>query len=288
MSQILLSALLILLTAILRLWHLGLIPPLGSPDALSTRYVSVIASVLCTAFLILLVRKTAESRRIGSLTAWVYAIMPWALEQGRITSPVNVFVAVLIMFLYASISHPKKIFVSLILLISVLSIPFMIPSVWIFLNPHVSDVLSRFPGNVLYLLSPNLLFLSNTTFYWGGIREFGVLLPTMSPFLMLGFIKLASLRYRKFWLGIFTVFLFAAFSPFLPESREFYFAVPFLSFIVALGIDGLFIQKGKIGRIVGAAFLIFMLYEFGQVLHYMGVHYNQDVVGHLGEIHVTY
>lgn len=282
MSWVLIS--IIFYALILRFWSIGQIPPLLHQTYLSGRLVSASLNLLSILLLYWFVKKNYHNIRLALLSSFMFALSPWVIEQSRIVSPVNnaLFVLLLISLIFQL--HRRSIIKLLVMIFALPVIYLIYPQLWIFgtkqLMPHLTDMVN----NIFILTSPDFLFFKNITFWWGGVREFGVMYLSLLPFFFVGLYKVIINKKLNIIIWLSIILLFSAASPFFPESREFFLATPFISILIASGIL-VFIQSKEISiRILLIIVLIIFLYDFGQYLHYYQIHYPQNILSNISKI----
>ena len=139
-------------------------------------------------------------------------------------------------------------------------------------------------NNLFILLSPDLLFYRNITFWWGGLREFGIMYLFFLPFIILGLLK--AFPGKRFLLFILLwILVFSAFSPAFPESREIFLAVPLWSVLTGTGLFYSFQARNIYVKTVATGSTLFLLYEYSQLIHYYFRHYPLIISGNLDKIH---
>jgi len=275
--------LIIIQSAFLRLWKITSVPPQTENTVIILRILSAAAGILLTWIVFYLAKQFNLSRKTALLSAWAYSLSPWAIEQGRIFSSVNLSSAVLFLSVIYLLRYLfKKNNTKLILRLA----PFVfavIPGIWYikfkFLLP-IAHILN----NLFILISPNLLFYRNITFWWGGLSEFGINYVTFLPFFLIGLIKQFPGK-KILMLFLAWVLIFSAFSPDFPESRLFYLSGPLWSILIGTGMTFSFRVQNKFLKTLIICLSLFLIYEYGQLLHYYFRHYPISVSGNLDKIH---
>lgn len=274
-------------TAISRFFLVDKIPPLLSSSVVSLRLLSAAATITSTALIFFLVERYFQNTKIALLTAWVFCILPWTFEQGRINSAPNLALVLILCTLLLAQKFFSKFKYTFLLFIPVL-IFISYPQFWLFKFNEFEFSIHSLITNLYILTSFDFLFFRNVTFWWGGVREFGVMFLSFLPFHLIGIYQLVTNKEKKL-LFIFGLITFiAALSPFFPESREFYFATPLISITVALGIYHFSIWKSiMIKSMIGLLFLL-MIYEYMQFMHFYFVHYPQQIKSNFSQIHEAF
>lgn len=272
-------ALLVILVyaAILRLYQIDKIPPLISKISLQGRYISALFSIGSIVLVYLYAQRLFHQRKLAIISAWVLSVLPWTIEQGRIVSQVN---NALFFFLICLILATQSRYLSIKLMIYFLIIPglyFIYPEFWLFHTKSYLLPVSSFMNNIFILTSPDFFLFKNITFWWGGVREVGIVHPVFLLFLMIGIYKIVIERKINmiFWIGL--ILALSAASPFFPESREFFLVAPFLSILIALGINELLSRRDNIWHLAYFFVFAFIIYDLAQFWHYYIVHYPQQV-----------
>lgn len=286
MSKFLLS-MIILISILTRFLHLGTVPPVLDSSSIGFRTISAIENIGTLIMLYFLTRKLFKNEKISLLSSFIFGLLPWTIEQSRVASEVNTFLFWLILLLTISISSKFKFIKVLAIVLIPLFLYVTYPSFWLFKINLYSFNLNNFINNIFLLTSFELLFFRNITFWWGGLREWGALHISFIPFLLVGVFQLLVKRIIYLIIPIILILIISALSPYLPESREFYIVTPFISVILAMGIL-YFFRSYSIGKYRYPAIIIFVfafIYDFSSLLHYYFVHYSQQVIGNIQNIH---
>lgn len=276
--------LVIVYASVSRLWFLNQIPPLLDIASYYPRLVSAIFGIATVAVIYFLSKLIYKNKRLALLTAWVFAVSPWSVEQGRVISQptIALFCLLLISFLFLTVKN--KIMRRGLLIITPLVLYLTYPQFWLFRFTQPLPKIADFLNNLFYLISPEFLFFKNTTFWLGGVRESGIFYLFFLPFLLLGIYKMV-IRQKIYISVIFVlILLFSAASPYFPESREFYLAYPLLCLVVAIGINYWWSVKSKISRLIFVFLFLFIIYDIASFFHYYTVHYPQQIQISRGQI----
>lgn len=269
-----------------RFFQIGFIPPLTPGTPILLRYINVMVSVGICILMYFYTKKRTQNRKESLLAAWVFSVLFWPLEQGRIVSQVNISVFFLLIYLIhiTSCSLKTKIFSTFILVVVLF---FIYPQLWIFklALPKLSiDLVNNF----IAVASFEFLFFKNQYFWWGGVRDFGILNLTFLPFFLIGIFQIIYDKDRQIIFGSLILILLTAMSPYFPETREFYLATPFFSYIIAAGIYKFRLKKNFMRNLLMTGSLIFLMYELSQYFHYYTIHYYMEVRGNLSKIHEAF
>jgi hypothetical protein len=275
------------LALFIRLWHIGIVPPLLNNTPVTLRLLSVLLSVGSACLLYRYLILKTGNKKICLLGVWVFAVFPWVIDQGRIVSQAN---SGLFLFLLLLVLIRKTYRMRYKLVLFLIFLPFLFivyPDFWFFRSLHLVP-LSVLLTNMFSLTSFEFLFFHNTSFWWGSLRDWGIMHLTFLPPLVIG---LYETFHKKeitiiLWLSVIT-FISAA-SPYFPESREFFIAIPFLSFIVALGLYRIGNIKGNIGILLRSFVVLLFIYDFSLYLHLYFVHYPIQVIEGLSKIKGLY
>lgn len=276
-------------TIILRFWQIDRFPPLIDSSILPLRYLSAFLSVGSTMLVYLYATKIFKNVKLSLLASFVFTFLPWTIEQGRIYSQANYALFILLIFILF-FNKPKRFYYKILFTV-VCSLLFVIvyPDFWVFRSDSIISYQVNYLKNLFILTSPSLIFFQNITFWWGGIREFGIMHLAFLPVFLLGLYFLA--RTGKFEvLSLFSIIVFLSFtSPFFPESREFYLATPFFSIIASCGFYH-FSKMTKEGfsykkhLLLLLTVVLFLVYEMSQYLHFYFVHYPISVSENIDKV----
>lgn len=287
MKKIIFILLILLNGAILRLNRLELFPPVKDVQVLSSRYLTAFISLLVIFLVYKFSCKYFHSRKTGLVSSFVLSVLPWALEQNRIVSEVNTALFILLLLDVILRKLPKTHLKILTLTLAIPLFYIFYPQLWIFRNLTIIS-LSQATVNALSLFSPDMWFFHNITFYHGGLREWGFIYLTLIPFLAIGLYK-SVINRKIFPVCILIVFgIITSFSPFFPESREFYLAVPFIASIIGRGFTLMKLPSSLLGRFITIMVVMILSYEMSELLHFYFVHYPLQVNESLDKINIPY
>lgn len=265
-----------LLALILRFWKLGVVPP-SDGDILLLRILTAFVASITIPCLMVLIRNLYSNKSLAMLSGLWLAINPWHIEQGRIYSIYILILFTLIILAYIWQKF-KNIWSKVIIIISFLAASLIFITVGsIKLNIDLSAI--KILQNLFKLLSFEFLFYKNDSFWSGGVREFGVMLPETIPIFLVGIFTLIG-KFKKNISMICLILLFAFISSFqgsFPESRIFFLSLPAFMFILALGSKKLFsylFTRNIFIRMAIFAYLLVLIYGISQFAHYYFIHYN--------------
>ena len=273
---------LIFYAAVLHFLQIDKIPPLLPSSQLGLRYLSALLSLGSILVFYLYVKNLLKNKKIALLSSWILTILPWTIEQSRIYSQINIALSVFLIFIFLLNKLNNLIFKILIFVICYLLFVFVYPQFWVFRDSSNTLLKVDYLNNIFFLLSTTFLFLKNITFWWGGVRDFGVMYISFLPLFMIGIYQTIILRKYQvlIWFGL--ILLVSLMSPFLPESREFFLICPFLSIMLGLGM-----AKLKEKRFLFLLISIFLLYEMFQFFHFYTIHYPLQIRGGIDHINET-
>jgi len=276
--------LIIIFSLISLFWNIDTIPPLLDASLLSSRLISAAVSTGSILLIFFYAKNSLKSRNIALLSTWTFSLLPWTIEQGRIISQPNV---ALFFFITLLILSQRSNLIQKLFLYGSIPIGFYIlyPQFWVFKIDNLNFSIKSIINNVFILTSPDFIFFKNITFWWGGVREIGIIHLSFLPFLVVGIYEVIINHKWNifFWIGF--ILFISSLSPFFPESREFFLAIPFLSIIIAFGINGFFKQKSLISKVIFYLVFVMIVYDLAQFWHYYTVHYPQQILGNLSQIH---
>lgn len=276
MKRVVFLVLILFLAAVLRFFRLDTVPPLFHSPSFLPRLVTAIVSIVNVYLTYRLSARYSDNAKIGLFSAFFMAILPWTLEESRVYSSVNNGLAILLTGIYI-----RKIFrtrwQTMSLVVVVLAVFFLIyPNIWFLKNFQLISIIS-FRDNSFRLMSPQMWFFNNVTFYHGGLREWGMVYISVLPLLILGFIKSYNRKNIFLYLVFLILSMISAMSPFFPESREFFLATPILSFFIGKGFYVLISEKKVIYSLITFILLLLIIYEISQLLHFYYNHYPLNV-----------
>lgn len=223
-----------------RFWKLGIIPSLFDSRLINLRVISAIISVFLPFLLYFYLSKIYRDKKLALLSAFIFSLLPGSLIEGRIVS----------------------------LLVS--------PSIWLKELP-VLIAPFKILTNFLSLISFDMLFFQNTTFYWGGIRETGIIYLSLLPFILAGiYFSLAKAAIKPLLL-LLLIFTIISLNPKFPESRLIFLSLPILSLIIAGGLKNIWFVRDLYSKIFTVIFILIFTYEMIQFFHFYTVHYPIQV-----------
>lgn len=224
---------------ITRFWKIGEIPPVIDGQYYSLRILSVGLNLLIPVLFYYFVHKIYNSNKLALLSALFLSLLPQSIVEGRIVS--------------------------------------------VLVNPHLSVFREIAPVtffmNFLHLISFDMLFFQNVTFYWGGVRETGIMYLSFLPFFITGIYSLIENRSYKPLFFLLAVLILISFSPEFPENRFIFFIFPILSLISAGGVLAILKNKNTYALPLLTLIFLYFQYELIQFFHFYFVHYPLQVSG---------
>lgn len=288
MRKIILFSFIFIFAIISRFLFIGRIPPVIDTSVILSRHISAFLSVGSILLWFVLLRYNFRKIKLVLLSAWTMAVLPWAIEQGRIVSQANnaLFFCLLIFLL---IQRTNRHFFKILLWLFIpLGLYFIYPQFWVFRFKGNIPSIFEIANNLFILLSPDFLFFKNITFWWGGIKEFGVMYASFLPVFSLGLYELIVQKKYEFILLFIFMILISAASPFFPESREFFLSVPLISLVVGKGLYRLSLIENRWIKFTLFFLIVVMTYEMAQYFHYYTVHYGQEVIKNKAQIYEAF
>ncbi len=221
---------------------LGKIPP-SENSYIWLRYLTAIVSVVDVFVLVFIIKKVTDDNKLSIVSGIVFTLMPWHIEQSRIYSPI-MFVLLLLLLSYYLYLHLKQLWIRISLIAVIFAIVYFLDSLsWILKFQLTKTSFIFFFNNLFKLYSIEYLFYKNDSFWLGGFRTIGVMLPTVMPIFMVGLLLSIKKFHRKYLvhLGFISIItILALFNPLFPEEREFFIITPYLSIITGIGVINLF------------------------------------------------
>lgn len=274
--------LILLIASCIRFPGLNLIPP-GQSANLVLRIFSAFSGVISVGLVMLIIKDRTKNISLSLISGLILCFMPWHIEQSRVVSGVNSGLTLILFYSWVYWYLPCRI--CKIFLFAAFTIIFwrIYPSFWIFSGNWTLPTFTEIMGNLFKLISGEFLFFKNDTFWRGGLRTYGVMLPGFIPAFMLGiyliFKKQGFIKYAKWYLLFIIIWVLSAVSPNFPESREYFLILPYLTFICALGFYHLIENSKKrlIFRILFISYFMFIIYEYILFTHFYTVHYQQRI-----------
>lgn len=270
--------LIILVAACIRLPYLNSLPP-GVQNAFWQRLPTALFSLISIFLFIALVNKITNSQKLSLISGAVLTLMPWHIEQSRMYSEAMMGLTVLLGGTYAFFYLKQKYLKIGVMALTSVGFYFLYPTFWIFSPKVVLPTWYFYLANLFKLVSFEFLFFKNDSFWLVGLRSVGVFLPTTIFIFLVGlYVSAKKLSSEKVWyyLAFLIILLIAAANPLFPEEREFFLAVPFLAYIMALGIDQLanwFKKKIKLVQILILFYFAFVVYDYLVLVHFYTLHY---------------
>ncbi len=270
-----------------RIWLIGSVPQIINSN-IYNRLLTASLSVGSIYLLFVLCKNLFGSNRVALLTSWVFMIMPWTIEQGRITSQVSNSLFLMLLIIILMQKFKSLISRSILVVIIPIILYLCYPSLWIFRSGFNIPSAGTLLNNIFKLVSPDFIFFKNITFWWGGVRETGILYPAFLPFLLLGIMESTNYISKKIWLFISLIYIITAASPYFPETRTLFLTAPFISIIVALGFvkfHKILFDRNFYPKFISLLIIFFIAYDLAQFNHYYFIHYAQNIISNSVNIH---
>jgi hypothetical protein len=274
----LLLIIIVLYSLVLHLWRIDIIPSLINPQLRTERILFAIFSALCTIPLFFYIQRLFSDTKLSLIGIWIYSVIPWTIEQGRIISEANLALFIFLIYLNLLTLFTSKIIKSVLFFIFLFSLNFVYPHLWVYQlvnygNHYVVDSLT----NILKIFSFGFFFFNNDSFWLGGVRNWGIIYLSFLPVLFLGVIDIIQNHDKKIIIYILIIGILTGFSPFYPETREFYLSLPFLIIILSKGLIKLNNSSNVFIKIMAFCLFVLILYDIAGFMHYYFVHYPSDL-----------
>lgn len=277
MRYLLLLTLTLINAVILRFWMINSIPPLLEHSSISARVISAVFSIGNTVLLYFFCQSLVKSKKLALLAIWVFILLPWTIEQGRILSQVNNALFFILLSLLV-MNKTNNYFIKIVIVSALFLVSYFIyPQFWIFKAKLELLPAGKYLDNFISLVSFDLIFFKNITFWWGGVKEVGIAYFSFLPFMVVGLYELINRLKLNLAILITIVFFISFTSPLFPESREFFLINPFISLVLAMGINKIYSHRGKISRLFFYLIFLFIIYDIAQFLHFYTVHYPLQI-----------
>jgi len=251
------------------------------------RIVSSLSYIGSGFLLYIFTKRLMHFKRIALLSAFIYTLLPWSFEQSRITSLPNIALFIFLIFLNFFTFNKQVI-------LKIISLVFLI-TVYFYLYPQVLNIvpvfkiqISQILHNFFSILSPEFFLFKNNLYWWGGVRDWGIINISLLPFMVIGILFLIERKKYQIIIWTLLIALCTALNSDFPETRVFYLSLPFISVTIATGIFK-FIKKESLKiRIIFLILLAFYFYDLAQYFHYYLIHYPQQISGNISEIHEAF
>jgi hypothetical protein len=267
---------------LIRIPYLGVIPP-GGANSFIVRIPTAITSIVTISLFILIVKLSSKNNLLSLISGITMTLLPWHIEQSRVYSPAMLGLTIILFGITAlKITHNKflRLMTSLLTLI-IFSIVF--PEFWLFLTNFNRLKIDLLLGNLFKLISVEFLFYKNDSFWFGGFRTQGVMLPSMLPLFSIGVFKLIKKMHIfqfKIILAVMIIWLVSALAPKFPEQQIYFLICPILCYIIALGVIYILEQINTtniLKKSMMIIYFIFIIYEYGLFFHTYTWHYPNRI-----------
>lgn len=254
-------------------------PIMPHPEVLYERIGTASTGSLSVIALFFLSFHLLKNKRIAFLTAWIYASLPWTIEQSRIVSIIqNIQFITLFLLLFQSLIKNKFRKITYFLLVStstlllfVIFVPMRLLPVYVYIQ------------HIFTIFSPELLFFHNDAIWYSEFKEFGLVYTILLPFFLIS-IFYAINHYKKVFI-LFFPFLFTAIAnPSYPSFKEMFLFLPFLSTICAIGLNRLINRTGRVNLFFLTTCVLLIGYEVSQFLHFYFIHFPYQLQNNLPNI----
>lgn len=213
-----------------------------------------------------------KRKKIALISSFIFSLLPQTVALGRIASPVNFQVFLFLLFLIC-FSYIRKISVRIGLFFLWFYISFLTFRGFWFYHSYPQNSVYKLMENIFNLTSFNLLFFNNVTYYWGGVRENGILYIALLPFFLIGLFTLIRSKTTNIISVTAVIFILTVMSPSYPESKEIFMAFPMLSAVTGRGFYELWHRNNLLNRLFTGFLILFLIYETAQFLHYYFIHF---------------
>lgn len=269
-----------ILAFVTRFIYLGRIPP-GLSEVFLGRVFSALSGFLSIVLIYFLIKKLFNNCDLALFTSSILTLLPISIVENRIVSWVSTAVLLIIVGYFLMIDRLiyKKI-IGIVLLIIFL---WYIDKEILLLERLLKDIdLILLVNNFFDLASFNKLFFVNDTFWFGGIRRYGMIYSEMIPLFFVGIYELINKKQFQFLIFGLIVLFFSSLSPTYPEAREVSLLMPVLAIILGFGSLKIFNyfklrKKNIFTSILGLVYILILFYGVMNFFHYYFVHYSFEV-----------
>lgn len=275
--------LLLFFSAVIRFLALDSLPPAGE-NALLLRFPSAFAGVVSIGLHYFWILKLSKDKQVALISGFFLSVMPWHIEQSRVHSEVMFALVALIIYGIIWKIAPCKLCKVVLTIAASIVLWRVYPSLWLFHQPFNFPTFSEYIGNLFKLISVEFLFYKNDSFWWGGLRTLGALLPSTLIFIFLGsgvLIRGFQRKYAYFpFILFFFIWILSGASPNFPESREFFLVSPLLAILAGFGIQWLwniFQKRSFFLKIIITLYIGLVAYEYLLFYHFYTSHYPQRI-----------
>ena len=239
MSYILIL-LIFLFNLISKFWKIGEVPPLLNESSFVLRLVSASLSSVFPLLLYFFVRKISKSKKLALLSALIFSLLPQTFIEGRVVS-----------FYLVPGSFEDQ-------------LPRFLP-------------FSKFLRNFFTLTSPEVWLFQNIFFYWGGVRETGLIFFSLLPFLLSGLFYYLKKGFNFPFFSFIVILIFISLSGSFPENRLIFLTLPYIAVSIARGI--LIVgDTQKFAKVIIFILSFFLCLEMVFFYHFYFVHYPKQII----------
>lgn len=258
--------------------------PLMNGNFLPARLINILFFIINNWMVIWLTARYIRNKKIALLAGFYFSILPWTLEQSRIVSEPNSGLFIVLSLIFLLIKFRKIKFIYLLIPVGIFLFTKAYPHFFMLKSSWIQISLKKYISNLFFLSSPEFLFFRNTTFWWGGLTDFGVMMISLIPLFLLGIYISLLKNYKLILISSVGIWLISGLSIALPESREFFFITPLLCFYLSVGTY-VFARKNNFYRVLFIFLCLSIFYETAQVWHEYTKHYPLKVSGNLEKIY---
>lgn len=226
----------------------------------------VLLSLINLLLLYYYVKMVAKSTKIAIISAFMYAVLPWAVVQGNNIVSQMLFSVLLIILTISQKAENNlmKVFIFITVLIGFL---FINRSLFVWNNYSWSPDF-RLIKNLFIFTSPEFLFSQNKIYL------------SFIPYLYMGIYQLLIKRKWHAIIWLLTVLLSVSFKPTVFYKQNYIIFLPFVFLILASGVVktfDYFRQERLICKGILSFLFLLAVYDFFQYQHYFFFHFPHDL-----------
>jgi len=260
---------------VIRIWRIDNIPFIPVTSLWLERLPSVISGVISIILIYGITKKIIKIEYVALLTSFLFSVNAWSIEQGRIPVIISISSLFVLVAIYGYISFKKYSIIRFLSGIIILVAFILYPGIKLISSIRFPISWEKTLPNMFHIFSFDYFFFKNDSFWNGGVRTYGILFISLLPFLIIG---LSTIIHKKIIipgiLFVLMLLLFGVIDPNFPETRVFYYLLPFILMIVALGLFKLKkILRPNTFIIFIIPFVLIFTYELSSFLHEYTIHY---------------
>jgi hypothetical protein len=261
-----------------RIFYIDKVPILGTDTQTIDRVYSVFANITIGLLIFLIIKKKFRNYKLALLSQYIFYIFPWSIEQGRIVSVFNYLTLFILLSYYLILKIRLNIYKYIIVLISLFILQ-KFYFFYIFQDGIIeSSSLEIYLNNFYNLISFKSLFFNNEFFWWGGLKDVGIMYIFLLPFFLHGLILLIRYKLFSYIYFLIIVVIIASFNKNFPETRELYLTLPVFAFITAASIYTIW---GKYKLLLSLILSIFLVFESSLYWHNYFYHYPSQIINNI-------